>query len=213
MVLPRYNVAPAQEVPIVRQNGAGGRAVAFARWGLVPGGDSGGRRSGARNINARSETVFDRTPFRRAVRDRRCLIPATGFVEWKKQGRSRLPFHVRPAEASVWAMAGVWSRWRAPDGSWRLACSVLTTRPNEAVAALHDRMPVIIEKEAYRRWLDPSVTEREPLEPLFAPIGVEHAVVEPISVRINHVRHDDPACLEPRKPDEGPKRPQLSFDF
>ena len=212
MALPRYTVAPTQEIPIVRRSRDGVRHASFARWGLIPPGSTAGRRGAARTINARSETVFERSPFRRAVRDRRCLVPATGFLEWKKEGRARWPFHILPAEGSMWAMAGIWSPWRAPDGSGRVTFSVLTTKPNDRVAALHDRMPVILDEAAYSRWLDPSVTERESLEPLFVPIDEERAVLMAVSTRVNNVLHDDPECLAPREP-EARKEPQLGFDF
>ena len=213
MAPPRYNVAPTQEVPIVRRGRDGRRQAVFARWGLIPPDRGGGGRGPARTINARAETVFTRALFRRAVRERRCLIPATGFLEWEKRGRARFPMHVRPSAGAVWAMAGIWSRWRMADGSWRLTCSVLTTKPNEKVAPLHDRMPVILAEDAYGGWLDPSVTDREILEPLLVAIGAEHATLEPVSARVNHVGNDDPACLEVRATDAPASRSQLGFNF
>lgn len=213
MIPPRFNVAPTQDVPIIRQVEGGARQAVFARWGLAGPDTASGRSRAAKTINARAETVFERSPFHAAVRSRRCLVPATGFVEWEKQGRARLPFHIHRAGTTVFAMAGIWSQWSTHEGSVRLTCSILTTRPNEKVAALHARMPVILPKDAYALWLDPKVAEPEPLAPLLAPLGSAQVVVEPISTRVNRVAHDDAACLEPRDPSERSAPRQLGFGF
>jgi len=152
---PRYNIAPTQEAPIVR-NEAGGRTLSLARWGLVPYWAE-AASIGNRLINARSETADAKPAYRQALRRRRCLVPASGFYEWKKVGRARHPFYFRPPNGGLLAIAGLWERWH--DGPLSLETfTLLTTDANQILAPIHDRMPVILDRRAFEPWLDPEVT-------------------------------------------------------
>jgi putative SOS response-associated peptidase YedK len=196
---PRFNVAPTDEVPIIRRERSqvedAKRIVAMARWGLIPSGAK-DPKTGAKMINARQETLFQRAPFASAVRSRRCLVPADGFFEWKTIGKVKQPYWIRVKGARVFAMAGIWDRWRAPDGTPVDSCSVITTEPNALVERVHDRMPVILEEKDWALWLDPRVTERTALARLLCPLAAEKMTMEPVSPRANSVQNDDPGCVE-----------------
>ena len=152
---PRYNIAPTQTVPIVRQKDGGGRELALVRWGLIP---SWAKEAGigGRLINARAETVAEKPAFRGAFRKRRALVPADGFYEWRKRegDRPKQPLLVRRRDGQPFAFAGLWEHWRGPEGEVE-TCTILTTEANAALAPIHDRMPVILDPACYDRWLDP----------------------------------------------------------
>jgi putative SOS response-associated peptidase YedK len=187
---PRFNVAPTQDVVIVRRKkGEDKRVLETARWGLA---------GTAKMINARQETIFEKAPFVSAVKKRRCLVPADGFFEWKKLagGKIKQPLRIRLQDGKIFAMAGVHEKWKNPAGEWVETCSVLTTKPNSLVAGVHDRMPVILPEDAWELWLDPSIQDREPLEHLFLPFPPEQMIAEPVSRRANDVNNDDASCIE-----------------
>jgi putative SOS response-associated peptidase YedK len=198
-LMARYNIAPTQEVPVVRltRDGGtdGGRELIMARWGLVPfWADD--LSIGNRLINARCETVHSARAFREAYGRRRCLVPADGFFEWQKQGKARQPYLIRRKDGAPFAFAGLWERWRQPGATDDLvvrSCTIITCPANELVAPLHDRMPVILPPEAYARWLDPGTDGRSLLRPC-PPTWLESSPVNP---RINSPKHDDPACIQP----------------
>lgn len=214
MALPRFNIAPTQPVLIVRQGADGVRRAAWARWGLIPRGAK-DPRVGARMINARAETVFEQPAFRSAARNRRCLVPTDGFLEWRKVGKRKQPYHVRAAEGGVYAMAGIWSTWKSPDGEQVDTCSVITTAPNRTLAGLHDRMPVVLSPEQYDLWLDPEEVVPAELAKLMVSAPEDALVLVPVSTRVNSVKNDDEACLETVEvEDEAPPTPpQLGFGF
>jgi putative SOS response-associated peptidase YedK len=154
---PRYNIAPTQPVPAIRQHPKEPvRQVSMMRWGLIPSWakDTSGA---ARMINARSETAHTLPAFREAMKLRRCLVPADGFYEWKRDGKTKQPFCFEVNEGQLFAFAGLWERWQNPDGQWIKTCSILTTTPNAVTSAVHDRMPVILEPDSYDLWLDPGM--------------------------------------------------------
>lgn len=207
---PRFNVAPTDEVVIVRPGEA-----ALARWGLAVGAVGAGGAAGARRgcgplINVRQETLFDRPGFA-AARRRRCLVPADGFYEWRGQGAKKQAFRLRVRDAAVFAMAGISApaqqgrapKERGPTSSARSSgdlavetVAILTTAPNDLVAPIHDRMPVILRPEDWARWLDPSVEGPDALRPLLVPFDPARMVADPVSSWVNDVAHDDPRCLE-----------------
>jgi putative SOS response-associated peptidase YedK len=191
---PRYNIAPTQEVPIVRPTRDGaGRELIMVRWGLVPywADDP---KIGNRLINARRESVARTAAFREAYQRRRCLVPADGFFEWQKEGRTRQPLLVRRKDQAPFAFAGLWERWPQPGGGVLRSCTIITCPANKLIAPLHDRMPVILASEDYERWLDPSRADgRELLEPY--PAAELEAF--PVSPRVNSPQYDDPECIAP----------------
>ena len=155
-ISPRYNIAPTQHVPIVRERD-GKRELVQVRWGLVPF-FAKDPSIGSRMINARAETVATAPSYRLPFKKSRCLIPASGFYEWKKldeTGKRKQPYHLGMRDQSVFAFAGLWTRWRSKEGGEPLdTCVIITTEPNELAATVHNRMPVIIAPEDYARRLD-----------------------------------------------------------
>jgi putative SOS response-associated peptidase YedK len=152
---PRYNIAPTQQVPVIRQDPKEPvRRLSLVRWGLVPSWSK-DASGAAKMINARSETASTLPAFRDALRFRRCLVPSDGFYEWQKTGKAKRPFCFEVNEGQLFAFAGLWDRSRDPSGTVLETCSILTTTPNDVTRAIHDRMPVIVDPEGYDLWLDP----------------------------------------------------------
>jgi putative SOS response-associated peptidase YedK len=191
---PRYNVAPSQPVAVVGlKPGGSARGLALMRWGLVPRWAK--SDEGPRPINARCESLMDRPTFRDNFRQRRCLIPASGFYEWAKKGGRKQPYHVRRPDGLPLAFAGLWDRWEGPGGPL-LTCAIITTAANELVKPLHDRMPAIIRPEDFARWLDPSAHPDERL-PLLRPCPADVLEAVPVGAAVNNPRNDGPECLGP----------------
>lgn len=195
----RYNIAPTQEVPIVRltRTGAreGARELVMVRWGLVPFWADGLAISN-RMINARRETLHSARAFREAFRRRRCLVPADGFFEWQKDGKARQPFLIRRKDRAPFAFAGLWERWREPGSDDPLvrSCTIVTCPANELVAPLHDRMPVILPPDAWSLWLDPETEDPGGLLRPYPSAGLESYPVNP---RVNSPKNDDADCIQP----------------
>jgi putative SOS response-associated peptidase YedK len=187
-----YNVAPTQEIVIVRQDESKPtRWLTHMRWGLIPSwsNDPG---IGAKMINVRAETAAEK--FSEPLRLRRCLVPADGFYEWRREGKQKLPYAFGMADDSVFAFAGIWDRWKSPQGQWIKSCSILTTAPNALMRDVHDRMPVIVAPDAYDLWLDPGFKKVEELQPLLKPYAVEAMRRYRVSARVNQVKNDDAEC-------------------
>ena len=196
-VHPRYNVAPMQEVPIVRVSASGARELVAVRWGLVPRWAK-DPAIGSKMINARGETVATKPSFRTAFRRHRCLIPANGFYEWMPAADGRKqPVLIAMKDGSVFAFAGLYERWLTGDGEPLDSCTILTTDANDLLRAVHDRMPVIVPADQYARWLDPA---QDGPQALVAPYPSEAMAWWPVSSRVNSVRHDDPSLIA-RLPD------------
>lgn len=193
---PRYNIAPSRPVLTVRADAAGGREAALLRWGLVPSW-SRDPAVGSRLINARTETVREKPSFRNAFRRRRCLIPASGFYEWLQEGRRKQPYYVRMRDGRVFAFAGLWERWEAPEGGSIETCTILTTGANAVLAPIHDRMPVILARPDYGTWLDPALKDTDSLVSLLVPFPRDGMVAYPVSPRVNAPSADDEDCIAP----------------
>ncbi len=196
---PRYNIAPGQLAPVVRA-ADGARRLAMLRWGLVPHWAR-DPRTGNRPINARAESVASRPSFRDPFRYRRCLVPADGFYEWRRTPAGKQPWLVRFADRRPFAMAGLWEHWRGSTGEALETFTILTTRPNEIVAPIHARMPVILPPEAWDTWLDPSLRDPGPLLDLLGPHPAPGMEAFPVSRRVNDPRNDSPACITPTHPE------------
>ena len=204
---PRYNLAPTQKAWVVRYDGdANGRSLDALRWGLVPHWAK-DLSFGARCINARAETVATTPAFRDAFRSRRCIIPASGFYEWRKAGATKTPYAVVPVGDTVFAFAGLWERWRdknlGEDAEWVQTCAVITGEPNEVVAPIHNRMPVILPQETWGQWLGDEPVEKAELHALLKPFPAERIRAYPIGTRVNSVRNDDAGLLEPMMAEGG----------
>jgi putative SOS response-associated peptidase YedK len=191
---PNYNVAPTQEVAAVLSEG-GERRLELLRWGLIPSwADDPG--IGSRMINARAETAPEKPSFRRAFRERRCLIPADGFYEWKRMNGTKQPYYIRMREGHPFAFAGLWEGWKDDGGPEIRSCAILTTAPNALAGDIHDRMPVILPVGAYDAWLDPEA-EKEELVALLAPYPEAEMEAYPVSRFVNSPSNNDPRCIEP----------------
>lgn len=193
---PRFNVAPTQQAPIVRVRSSGERVLERRRWGLVPPWAK-DVAVGARMINARVESVAERPAFRDALRRRRCLVPADGFYEWQGRAGRRRPHHLALPEGGLFAIAGLYERWLGPGGEAVDSFALLTRPAQGAVAALHDRMPLIVDTAGYAAWLDREATEPAPLLAGLPEVLGTRLVARPVDTRVNDVRNDDPACLAP----------------
>lgn len=194
---PRYNIAPTQPVATIRQHRSEPkREFSLMRWGLIPywSKDAG---IGARMINARAESVASKAAFREPLLYRRCLVPADGFYEWKRDGRSKQPYCFTTGDDSLFAFAGLWDRWRTPDGTMVKSCAILTTTPNAIMADVHDRMPVILPADAYDLWLDPGFHDSASLLDLLKPFDSSAMRRFAVSTRVNSVENDEPDCSAP----------------
>ncbi|MGA2965507.1 MAG: SOS response-associated peptidase [Terriglobales bacterium] len=193
---PRYNIAPGQNVAVIREDASRPvRSLSLLRWGLIPfwAKDA---NAGYKMINARAETLTERPAFRGPMQSRRCLIPADGFYEWAKSGREKCPYCFMLADGSIFAFAGIWDQWKNPTGHPVETCSIITTTPNSLLAGIHDRMPVILERDCYDIWLDPGMKKADDLLYLLQPYRAESMRRYRVSSRVNSVRNDDPACAE-----------------
>lgn len=194
---PRYNIAPTQPVPVVRQRPTEPvRDLSLVRWGLIPSWTS-DSSIGARMINARSETAGVKPAFRDGLKSRRCLIPADGFYEWKRTGKARQPYCFEVNGGELFAFAGIWDRWQDSSARTVETCSILTTTPNAVAFAVHDRMPVILDPDDYELWLDPGMNDVGAVSELLKPFEAGVMGCYPVSTRINHTANDDEECAKP----------------
>jgi putative SOS response-associated peptidase YedK len=195
---PRYNIAPTQAVLAVRcESSSSERRVAPLRWGLIPFWAK-EAAIGNRMINARSETVAEKPAFRAAFRRRRCLVPADGYYEWKKEGRQKQPFRIRLRDETPFGIAGLWESWDDPaSGQTIESCTILTTEANALTREVHERMPVILPRERYAEWLAPDLEDARCLLPLLQPFPVEPMQMDPVSTLVNNPRNDSSECVVP----------------
>jgi putative SOS response-associated peptidase YedK len=195
---PRFNIAPTDPVLAIRRDERGERELGRLRWGLVPGRWA-ERRSGAPLINARAETLERQPAFAESFRDRRCLIPADGFYEWRDGESGKTPFWISLANGGLFAFAGIWAALPGRDGAGDLhSCAIVTCEPNGLIRPLHDRMPVVLAPDAEARWLEPG-TGAEELASLLVPAPEDLLVLREVVDAVNDVREDGPHLLERRQ--------------
>jgi putative SOS response-associated peptidase YedK len=193
-LIPRYNIAPTQPVlTVVQDRKEPVRHARNMRWGLVPSWAA-DLSIGNSLINARSENILEKPAFKEAFRKRRCLIPADGFYEWKRAGAAKQPYHFGRADGGVLAFAGVWDRWKSPQGIWIESCSILTTDANALLKDVHDRMPVIVPPEQYAVWLDPAVEDSPDLKQILQPFDARQMKGYPVSKTVNSPNNESPEC-------------------
>ena len=196
---PRFNIAPTQDAPVIAQDQAG-RRMGLLRWGLIPSWAK-DPAIGSRMINARSETVAEKPAFQRAFRRRRCLVPADGFFEWKREAGEgatkgpKTPYWIHRAAREPFVMAGLWETWDPGETAPLYTFTILTTEAVPSIREIHPRMPVILPASVHDRWLDPKAAD-EDLLPLLRPYG-EGIEAYPVSTRVNSPRNDLPECIEP----------------
>lgn len=194
---PRYNIAPSQPLLAVRRSAAGGNEFTHLTWGLVPSWSK-DPAMGARLINARAETVAEKPAFRSPFRYRRCLVPASGFFEWKGEGRGKQPWFVRPKGGrGTFGLGAIWESWLGADGSGIESCAILTTAANGLMAPIHDRMPVIVPPRLYAAWLGADVHSASEIGEILSPYPEGSMEAYPVSRLVNSPAVDREECVAP----------------
>jgi len=206
---PSYNVAPTNDIYAVTADGGVRRVEAF-HWGLVPGWAK-DPKVGSRMINARAETLATKNAYKPAFKRRRCLIPADGFYEWKKLPgkKQKQPYFISRPDGERYAFAGLWEVWRGPKdaegnrtGDPLRSATIITTTPNDTMAEIHDRMPVILPATAWDQWLDPANDDIDTLGQLLVPSPPVLTRLQPVSTMVNNVRNKGEELMRPARPDE-----------
>jgi len=191
----RYNIAPSQ--PILAVTNDGSNQLTLLQWGLVPSWAK-DPSIGNKMINARAETLPTKNAFRSALKRRRCIIPADGFYEWRREadGKTKTPIYIRMKSHKPFAFAGLWEVWRSDDGSELPTCTIITGAPNELLKSIHDRMPIILRPEAAKRWLEPRELPPEEMMPLLQPYPADEMEAKAVSRAVNNPRTDSAECIE-----------------
>lgn len=192
----RFNIAPSQPVPIITNDAP--KQLTMVQWGLIPSWAK-DRKMAYKMINARGETVAEKPSYRGPFKYRRCLIPVSGFYEWTKTDDGKQPHFIHVQDEPVISFAGLWEVWNSPEGDEVWTTTIITTEANDALSALHHRMPVILDGEARDIWLD-KASERDALQALLQPYADEKMAHYTVSKAVNNVRNDDPTLLERHQP-------------
>jgi putative SOS response-associated peptidase YedK len=195
-IQPRYNIAPTQPVAVIPNDGQ--NRLDFFTWGLIPSWAK-DPAIGNRMINARAESLAEKPSFRAAYRRRRCLVLADGFYEWRQEpgAKTKTPMYIQMESKEPFAFAGLWEIWHSPDGSEIRSCNIITTEPNNLLRQIHNRMPVILPKEAYDLWLAPGEMDPQQLDPLLKPFPAEEMMAFPVSRLVNSPANDTPEVIAP----------------
>lgn len=196
----RFNIAPTQLAPVIHQTDTG-RTLTMMRWGLIPFWAK-DESIGNKLINARAETLAEKPSFKRSLERKRCIVPADGFYEWKKSkdGKTKTPMRIVVGQGDLFGIAGLWDRWKSPNGESVESYTIITTEPNKFVSPIHNRMPVILSKDIEDQWLDPEITKPELLTPLLVPYKGEMKAYE-VSKSVNSPSNDSPSLIEPIAPE------------
>jgi putative SOS response-associated peptidase YedK len=189
-----YNVAPGQHIVIVRPE-KDHLVADVAHWGLIPGWVKDPNTS-PKPINARAETLTEKPTFRSAFKRKRCIVPASGFYEWKAEGKEKQPFYIHPTEGDLFAFAGLMEDWQGPDGETMVSACIITTEPNDLMAGIHNRMPVILPKDVWGLWLDSAAQVKE-VQPLLVPYPSKLMEAYPIGKAVGNTRIDGPELIVP----------------
>jgi len=193
-LVPRYNITPSQDIPVVRA-GDDGRELAMARWGLVPGWSKDARPKYS-TINARVESVAEKPTYRAAFRHKRCLIPADGFYEWQKRGDRKIPHYIRMQDESVFAFAGLWEHWQGEQEVFD-SCAIITLPASGVMTTIHTRMPAIIAAHDYDAWLDTGITDKADIMPKLVSTMSGQLQAYAVSSYVNSPKNTDARCIEP----------------
>lgn len=192
---PSYNIAPSHSVLSVINDGTRNR-LGYLRWGFVPTWAK-DEKIGYKMINARAETLAEKPSFREAYKHRRCLVVADSFYEWKKGAdNSKTPMRITLKSEKLFAMAGIWERWKTPEGKPLFTCSIITTTSNELMKDIHDRMPVILNKEDEQTWLDPKLDDVSKISHLLKPLPADHMEAYEVSTMVNSSRNNSPQLIQ-----------------
>jgi len=190
-----YNIAPSHSVLSVINDGSRNR-LGYLKWGLIPSWAK-DEKIGFKLINARAETLTEKPSFREAYKKRRCLVIADSFYEWKRHSqKNKTPMRIKLKNDELFAMAGLWERWKSPEGKTIYSCTVITTTPNEMVKDIHDRMPVILKREDEQTWLNPSIQDSQKLNSLLKPFPEEFIEAYEVSNLVNSPKNNLPQLIE-----------------
>jgi len=203
-IRPRYNIAPTQIAPVLLRSDDGALKLRGYRWGLVPAWAQ-DEAIGNRLINARAETLTQKPAFRDAFERRRCLVPADGWYEWRKEGKHKVPMWIHLRSRRPFAFAGLWERWRSAGGEWLRTFAIVTSDAAPSVRDIHDRMPVVLSPGQRLRWLDPATPLSE-LADLARPYAGDDLEAWAVSRLVNSPDNDVPACVEPAPEEELPRQ-------
>jgi len=193
---PRYNIAPTQTVPAVLNDGQ--MQVVGLHWGLIPFWAT-DPAIGNRMINARAESLAEKPSFRKPLKSQRCIILADGFYEWQKVAgqKNKRPMYVHLRDHKPFGFAGLWDRWKNPQGDTIVSCTIVTTEPNDLLTAVHDRMPVILQSQHIAEWLETGDQSKDIALQCLVPYPSEQMTVYQVSTRVNRPANDDPDCITP----------------
>lgn len=191
----QYNIAPGQLIKAILQMPDSKRKIASMKWGLIPSWTKDPSKGG-KTINARAETVHTKPSFRYAIKFRRCIIPASGFYEWERAAKVKVPYYIHLKSNEPIGFAGLWDKWKGGNGTVIETCTILTTSANNLLKPIHDRMPVIIHPNEYELWLDRNVNDSEQLKSLFQPYPSELLTLYRVSNLVNKVGYDNADCIE-----------------
>ena len=191
---PRYNIAPSQKIAVVRQQNGGDRELAFLQWGLIPSWSK-DPAIGYKMINARSETVHEKPSLKQAFLARRCIIPASGFYEWEKVGKEKVPHYIHLRDGDVMSLAGLWERWKSPEGMELETCTILTTAANSLIKKVHDRMPVILHRAEFDIWLNREIDDINRLTELFHPYPSDQLEEYVVTKDVSSPSNDSSECI------------------
>lgn len=192
---PRYNIAPTQDVPVILKSPAGKPYLEIMHWGLIPHWAK-DPKIGYKMINARAETLNEKPSFRAPLKSRRCIVPATGFFEWKRDGAQKTPMYITAKDGELLSLAGLWETWKTPAGPLLHSFTIITTQANDGMKPIHDRMPAILERKDEEAWLD---TEKMPAEDalkLLKPCTDEILITYPVATLVNSPKNESPACID-----------------
>jgi putative SOS response-associated peptidase YedK len=198
---PRYNIAPTMEILTIRDTDSGRRGF-MMRWGLIPYWIKDMKKLPVLN-NARAETVAEKLAFRQSFRQRRCLIPASGFFEWKTEGRRKQPYFVSSRDGAPFSLAGIWDTWITDAGETKESCAIITTECNALMQPIHDRMPVILSQNAWDTWLDPELRRDEILLSLLKPFDADRMQAWPVTPAVGKVANQGEELFRPLIPEQG----------
>lgn len=192
-----WNAAPTNQLPVILENEAGEREARLMQWGLIPRWAKPGDKKGLAPINARAETLSEKPMFRNLIKRHRCLVPANGFYEWKNLGDHKQPYYITVPDDPLFAFAGLYESFANDAGEAIDSYTIITTEPNELMATLHTRMPVILHPQDEEEWLDPEVTDPAQVERLLVPYSADEMEAYPVSRKVGNTRNDSPDLIDP----------------
>lgn len=192
-LFPRFNAAPSQKLPVITNQNQ--KEIQNFRWGLIPFWAK-DIKIGNKLINARAETLAEKPSFKNAFKNRRCLVLADGFYEWKRIGKTKIPMRITLKNEKPFAMAGLWENWKSPSGEFVKSFTVITTEPNDLMSEIHNRMPVILPQEIEKVWLDNSLSQKE-LSTFLKPFEADEMKAFQVSTAVNSPTNDNPSVIFP----------------